>query len=131
MFKHPIFAENITSCIVFRLTVVSIGLDRTNYERYLCLELGYEQMLYHYWPLLYPIHDLVDAEVSEDIKLPTPLRLTSNSLVSKGVYLLDNGTNIFIRFNKGSDSSLSKQLFGYGKTEAENLISPEVIHTNI
>ena len=102
---------------------MSIGLDKMNYQRYLCLELGYEQMIYYYCPILYAIHDLPE----EDIIVPKLLRLTAVSLTPKGIYLLDNGINMIIRFTKDANNELAKQLFGCGKIEAEDLISPEVI----
>ena len=110
---------------------MSVKLDTTNYHRYLSMELGYNQMLYYYMSVLYRIDDieLSDAGrmINGNLILPSPLNLTMNVLTEEGIYLLDNGINIFIRFSKDAHNALSQILFGCEKVEAEKLIAPEVI----
>lgn len=107
-------------------------MDKVNYERYLLLELSYEQILYWCFPVLYPIHNLpdtmnlVDEHAVKKTKLPSPINLSLKSLSNEGVYLLDNGINIFMWFGDSCSESFVTDLFSCKKIEVEHIKCPEV-----
>ena len=102
---------------------MNVALDNVNYYRYLCLELSYKQVMYFFFPLLYSIYDIIKE--TGEIILPQPLNLSVKSLTSNGIYLLDNGIDIFIWI--GKDVEICEEIFGCNKAEIEYLISPEVL----
>ncbi len=114
--KHTMFSEDAgarKSAIMIR--VATLEVDVVNYSRNLLLDLRTETATYLFFPLLYPVHTVLEegtgvTDSSGTTKLPAPLRLTSASLDPKGIYLLDNGLSTFIWLGEACDPRLAKTL---------------------
>ena len=83
--------------------------------RYLLLDLRSETAIYLFFPVLYPLHNIMEEgagtlDESGAVRLPGALRLTQASLDSKGIYLLENGVVTMIWLGSECDNELAKFL---------------------
>ena len=96
--------------------VTPLEIDRLNYERYRLLDLRYSTTSYFFFPVLYPMHLLMEEECGtvdasgNVIKFPQALRLTCKSLENKGIYLLENGTNTCIWVGSEADPGMTNMV---------------------
>lgn len=98
----------------------SVLVDSRLCDVYQMLFMPVERLVYHLYPAMVELHSLLDddclviddpANGSEFVQLPEYRPLSSSGLES-GVYVLCNGSTIFVRVHPDTNQLLLKDLFG-------------------
>lgn len=98
----------------------AVSADDRLCDVYQMLNMPVERLVYHLYPALVEVHSLQDDEcfLIEDetntdsfIKLPEYKPLSSTSL-QHGVYIMCNGTNVFVWIHRDANKLLLQDLFG-------------------
>lgn len=96
--------------------------------------MGVPESMHFVYPRMFSLHDMgpgvglpSNAENGEDlaghdrILLPRAVNLTVNSLTSNGIFLLDNGLDMFLWVGRSSDPAILNSLFGTNSLEGVNM----------
>jgi hypothetical protein len=110
----------------------TLPLEHRNYLRYLLFDLRQETALIFFCPTLYPLHNLVEFQCGQPnetgtITMPTPLRLTKESLQSEGIYMLDVGTVTYLWVGTESDPKCWQALFNCSELKDIPVSLPEAL----
>lgn len=105
----------------------AVPIDDRLADVYNMLHMPLERLVYHLCPALVELHSLADDECmpmedSEEsfIKLPEYLPLTAHSL-QPSVYILCNGTTVYVRVHPESNNQLLADLFGEHVQSVEDI----------
>lgn len=68
----------------------------------------------HFYPELYPVHNLLDHEEI----LPAAIRLSRENMSREGMYLWNNGHQLLLYIGDSVDSQLLNSIFGVNQLNA-------------
>lgn len=90
-------------------------LDIENYRRHFLLDTKAETSAYFFFPVLYGLHKILEENAgifdeTNNLILPTSLRLTKNTLEPNGIYLLDTGMDTFFWLGTDCNPKFAKSV---------------------
>lgn len=136
----PLYAMAIQKCLALR-GGSEVRTDERAYIHQLVQNMDIEQSRVFVYPRLFSLHDMAaetglpadDAVEDESlvagpfrIKLPFILNLSHERLSSEGIYLLENGYEIFLRVGRMASPLLLAELFGVNSLDGIDLNTLEI-----
>lgn len=135
----PLYAMSMQKNLAIR-GGTDVRTDERAFVQTLLMNMGIEDSKVFIYPRMFSIHDMaidagtysdnVDDDVptagSERVRLPAILNLSHERLTSEGIFLLENGYDLFMWIGRNVSPAIIDTLFGVNTLEGVNLSTLEI-----